>query len=116
MTTRREQRPSRFCAAISRMASIDSCFAESMKAQVLTTSTSAFDGVGRDFVAGLARHAQHHLAIDEVLGTAEAEESDLHWCWAQGFRARVLGISIARMELSRLEPDPGSLSEPDHHG
>ena len=41
MTTSREQCPSRFWAAISRIASIDSCLAESMNAQVLTTSTSA---------------------------------------------------------------------------
>ncbi len=37
-------RPFALCCAISRMASTDSCFAESMNEQVLTTSTSAFSG------------------------------------------------------------------------
>ena len=36
-------------------------------------------GVGRNLVAGLAGHAQHHLAVDEVLGTAEAEKTYLHF-------------------------------------
>ncbi len=41
VTISRRQAPSVLCRAISRMVSIDSCLAESMKAQVLTTSTSA---------------------------------------------------------------------------
>src|SRR5687768_16075867 len=41
VTTSVVQRPLFLCSAISRMVSIDSCFALSMKAQVLTTSTSA---------------------------------------------------------------------------
>src|SRR5689334_2472652 len=43
-TTSRRHAPCFLCSAISRIASIDSCLAESMNAQVLTTSTSAFDG------------------------------------------------------------------------
>ena len=38
------QAPVFLCSAISRMVSIDSCLALSMKAQVLTTSTSADSG------------------------------------------------------------------------
>src|SRR6185436_6884409 len=41
VTMSRRHAPSFLCCAISRMVSIDSCFALSMKAQVLTTSTSA---------------------------------------------------------------------------
>src|SRR4029077_17071936 len=41
VTMSRRQAPSFLCCAISRMVSIDSCFAESMNAHVLTTSTSA---------------------------------------------------------------------------
>jgi hypothetical protein len=41
VTTRRLHAPVFFSSAISRIASIDSCLARSMKAQVLTTSTSA---------------------------------------------------------------------------
>src|SRR5262245_12841911 len=41
VTISRRQAPSFFCWAISRIVSIDSCFALSMKAHVLTTSTSA---------------------------------------------------------------------------
>src|SRR6185369_5129806 len=41
VTISRLQLPSVLCRAISRMVSIDSCFAESMNAQVLTISTSA---------------------------------------------------------------------------
>src|SRR5918999_1089964 len=41
VTTSLRQLPVFLCSAISRMASIDSCFALSMKAQVFTTSTSA---------------------------------------------------------------------------
>src|SRR5262245_29476480 len=44
VTTSCRQLPVFLCSAISRMASIDSCFALSMKAQVLTTSTSAAAG------------------------------------------------------------------------
>ena len=35
-------------------------------------------GVGRDLVSGVAGHAQHHLAVDEILGAAEAEETNFH--------------------------------------
>src|SRR4051812_26514405 len=47
VTIRRLQLPSVLCRAISRIVSIDSCFAESMNAQVLTirTSASAASGV-----------------------------------------------------------------------
>src|SRR5674536_200160 len=41
VTTSRWQRPCFFCSAISRMALTDSCRADSMNAQVLTTRTSA---------------------------------------------------------------------------
>src|SRR5438093_12698405 len=41
VTMSRRQAPSLLCCAISRMVSIDSCFAESMNAHVFTTSTSA---------------------------------------------------------------------------
>ena len=41
MTTSFRQRPVFFSSASSRIVSTDSCFAESMNAQVLTTSTSA---------------------------------------------------------------------------
>ena len=34
--------------------------------------------VGRDLVPGLLGDAQHHLAVDEVLGAAEGEKADLH--------------------------------------
>ena len=36
-------------------------------------------GVGGDLVAGVAGHAQHDLAVDEILGAAETEETDFHW-------------------------------------
>src|SRR6266550_6567404 len=41
VTISRWQEPSFLCCAISRIVSIDSCLAESMKAHVLTTRTSA---------------------------------------------------------------------------
>src|SRR5206468_4024281 len=41
VTINRRQAPPALCCAISRIVSIDSCFAESMNAHVLTTSTSA---------------------------------------------------------------------------
>src|SRR4051812_3653143 len=44
VTISRWHPPSFLCCAISRMASIDSCLADAMNAQVLTTSTSAFCG------------------------------------------------------------------------
>src|SRR6478672_8383403 len=44
VTISRRQAPPFLCCAISRIVSIDSCFAESMKAHVLTTSTSASSG------------------------------------------------------------------------
>src|SRR4029078_11511160 len=35
--------------------------------------------VGRDLVARLLGVAEHHLAVDEVLGTTEGDETYLHW-------------------------------------
>ena len=46
-----------------------------MNAQVLTTITSAERGVGRDLVPGVAREAEHHLAVDEVLRAAEGNKT-----------------------------------------
>ena len=49
-----------------------------MKAQVLTTRTSAAAASLRELVAGLLREPQHHLGVDEVLGAAEGDQSNLH--------------------------------------
>ena len=54
---------------------MDSCWALAMKEQVLTTMTSASSGFGSELGAGCGEHAHHHLAIDEVLGAAEADKA-----------------------------------------
>ena len=69
--------PSPRCWCASRMASIDSSLAESMKAQVFTTSTSASSAMRRDFHAALQHAPEHDLGIDQVLGAAEADHPDL---------------------------------------
>ena len=51
-----------------------------MNEQVLTTRTSAVFGVAGDARAGVVEQAHHDFAVDEVLGAAEADESD-----AEGF-------------------------------
>ena len=51
------------CCAISRMASIDSFFAESMKAHVFTTSASASDG---DCVARVRLLRQSNIASEST--------------------------------------------------
>ena len=78
MTTSRRARPSVLCCAISRMVLIDSCLAESMNAHVFTTSTSASAGLARDLVPGTFGKPQHHLGVDEVLGAAEGNQTNLH--------------------------------------
>ena len=60
------------------MVSIDSCFALSMNAQVLTMSTSASAGVARELMAALLGEPEHHLGVDEVLRAAERHHSNLH--------------------------------------
>jgi hypothetical protein len=35
-------------------------------------------GVARQLVAGIPSKAEHHLGVDEVLGTAEGDETDFH--------------------------------------
>jgi hypothetical protein len=60
-------------------------------------------------VAGLASHAEHHLAIDEVLGTAEAEKTDFHLLRAQGSGLKAQGRArdLNRpAKLSKLLPEP----------
>ena len=57
---------------------MDSCFAESMNAHVLTTMTSASAGVRGQFVARLVREAEHHLGIHEILRAAERNQAYLH--------------------------------------
>ena len=75
MTTSRVHAPSRLSCAISRMASTDSSFAVSMNAQVLTTMTSAVAASAVISCPASRAIAEHHLAIDEVLGTAEARRN-----------------------------------------
>ena len=58
------------------MASTDSCLARSMKAQVLTTITSASLRVGHELVARALELAEHHLAVHQVLRAAEAHHAD----------------------------------------
>ena len=60
------------------MALTDSSFALSMNAQVLTTMHVGVCGVGGDLVPRVAREAQHHLAIDEILRATEGNEAYLH--------------------------------------
>ncbi len=78
VTISRWQAPSVLCRAISRIASIDSCLAESMNAQVLTIRTSALGGVLRELVPALLREPEHHLGVDQVLRAAEGDHSDFH--------------------------------------
>ena len=85
------------------MVSTDSCFAESMNAQVFTTSTSALDASDGDVVAGLLDQADHHLGIDEVLRAAEGDEAYLHG------DSGVRGLGIGGMGTDR-NPCPQTLA------
>ena len=49
-----------------------------MNAQVFTTMHVGVARLGGDLVPRLLGEAQHHLAVDEVLGAAEGNETDLH--------------------------------------
>ena len=59
-------------------------------------------GVGRDLVSRLLGEAQHHLAVDEVLGAAERDKTNLQ------FTPTVTtdGFQVTKPETIRLE-DPG---------
>ena len=78
MTIRREQLPSRLCAAISRIASIDSCLARIDERAGVHDEHVRADELGDDLVAGLSRQSQHHLAVDEVLRATQGKETDFH--------------------------------------
>ena len=65
------------------MVSIDSCLADSMKPQVLTTITSAAPGSLDQLVAGLVADAEHDLGVDAVLRTSERNEVDGLLCGAR---------------------------------
>ena len=58
------------------MVSTDSCFAVSMNEQVFTTMMSASSARGVICGATLRQQAHHDLAVDQVLGTAQADKSD----------------------------------------
>ena len=58
------------------MVLMDSCLAGSMKAQVLTTMTSASSGRGVSSYPWLRQDSQHHLAVHKILGTAQTYHSD----------------------------------------
>ena len=59
------------------MVSIDSCCASSMKAQVLTITVSAPSRSSATISWPRRRElAEHDLAVDEVLGAAEADHAD----------------------------------------
>ena len=64
-------------SATSRIVSIDSCFAASMKPQVLTMTTSASS---RSFVISTsdscAQLPEHDLGVDEILRAAEGDHAD----------------------------------------
>ena len=60
--------------SISSIAANDSSRARSMNPQVLTTTKSAPVGSWHQLVAVQLQQTQHPLAVDEVLGTAEADE------------------------------------------
>ena len=77
------------------MVSTDSCLALSMNEQVLTTMTSASSARWVSSSSALREHAHHDLAVDEVLGTAEADEANLG-----RFRGKLSfwGVSIKHSE------------------
>ena len=56
------------------MASYDSARASPMNPQVLTTTSSAPSGSENHPIAVALQQPGHPLAIDEVLGTAEADQ------------------------------------------
>ena len=76
--SRRRSRPAmcprRFSSSISWIVANDSCRARSMNPQVLTTTKSAPCGSRTSSIAVELQQPQHPLAIDEVLGAAEADE------------------------------------------
>ena len=81
------------CSAISRMVSIDSCFALSMNAQVLTMSTSASAASRVSWCPCFLGEPQHHLGVDEVLGAAERNHSNLHSMRYNLVRIQVIAVS-----------------------
>ena len=78
VTISRRQAPVFLCSAISRMVSIDSCFALSMKAQVLTIEHVGVGRVTGQLVPLLLGEPEHHLGVDEVLRAAEGHHSNFH--------------------------------------
>ncbi len=84
-------RPAALCRAISRMVLTDSCCAVSMNEQVLTTMTSASSARGVISAPARATQAHHHLAVHQVLGTAQADEADFHgFCGGSGLDIRLI--------------------------
>ena len=54
------------------MASIDSCFAGVDDEHVRV------GGIAGEAMAGRLGESQHHLGVDEVLGTSERDQADFH--------------------------------------
>ena len=66
--------PCCFRSSISRIVAYDSSRARSMKPQVLTTTKSAPTRLVHQPIAVQLQQAQHPLAVDQVLGAAQADE------------------------------------------
>ena len=78
MTTRRLARPSRLSCAISRMALIGFLFGLVDEGAGVDDDHVGVVGVGGDLVPRVAREAEHHLAVDEVLRATEGDKADFH--------------------------------------
>ncbi len=72
------QAPSFLCWAISRMASTDSCLAESMKAQVLTMRTSASAGSCVSWWPPCCARPSITSESDQVFRATEGDHADFH--------------------------------------